>query len=357
MTTRNDHYRVFWQKTAQEGARLLRIFGGTQEVILPTHIAGYPLTELGDYCFAQKTHLPSEGNYFINVIHPAGDHASPGNPENTGHLIINNADDIMAEAAGSFITYVSLPDTLIKVGDYAFYDCRELSRIEFGSRLNAIGSDAFMNCHKLGSLHIRCGATAKSGLRRILAQIPWDVEVSFLAVSASGCTCTEAAVFYPEYYESYDEIAPAHIFGRKITGEGFRARQCFKDGAVDHMQYDTVFQKACAGESAGESIETMCHLALCRLRYPIGLAGEMKAQYECYIRAHGKMLCRQLIAEKQLDALSDLFSQRLLPAEDAQHAILYAAEAGWTEGSASMMRWKQTYYQAPVRSRYGFEDF
>lgn len=58
----------------------------------------------------------------------------------------------------------------------------------------------------------------------------------------------QTAVFYPEYYENYDEIAPAHIFGRSIEGEGFRARQCFKEGVPDLSQYDTIFPKACAEE-------------------------------------------------------------------------------------------------------------
>ena len=51
---------------------------------------------------------------------------------------------------------------------------------------------------------------------------------------------------YPEYTESYDEIAPAHIFGRNITGEGFRARQQFQDGIVQFAGYDAIYPKVIA---------------------------------------------------------------------------------------------------------------
>lgn len=359
MTTKN-HYRIFWEKTAQGGARVLRIFGESQAVTLPAQIAGCPLTELGNYCFAQNARIPS-GGYFIEEIGqssgvPSKRHSieetgtnALAHPENK-QLDITNT---IAELSGSFISSVHLPDTLVKIGDYAFYNCRNLSLLEFGSCLDIIGSDAFMNCHKLHNLHIQCAPAAKSGLRRILAQIPWDAEVSFFEKTGSGKAAAKAAVFYPEYYETYDEIAPAHIFGRRITGEGFRARQCFKDGAVDFTQYDSIFQRACAEESE----QTMCRLALDRLRYPVDLAEEKKAQYQDYIRSHAKTLCERLVAEKQLDALSDLFVQKLLLPEDAQYAVLLAADAGWTEGSAGMMRWKQAYYQKPPRSRYKFEDF
>lgn len=349
MAAHNSRCQMLWEKTRHNGARLLRIFGDSPAVTLPEQIAGFPLTELGNYCFAQTAHLPLEG-YFIENDGQTGVLSDILQANKSVGVNVNITNYKSAELAGSYITSVKLPDSLVKIGDYAFYNCKNLSHIEFGSRLNNVGSDAFMNCHKLCSLDIRCSANAKSGLRRILAQIPWDVEVSYIGRAADQ---TEAVIFYPEYDETYDEIAPAHIFGRSITGEGFRARQCFKDGAVDYAQYDAVFQKA----SAEESQQAMCHLALCRLRYPVGLSEEKKAQYRDFIRLHGGMLASRLVAEKQLDALFDLFSQKLLSEADAQRAVVSASETGWSEGCVSMMRWKQSYYQVSVQKRYEFDDF
>ena len=36
------------------GARLVRLFGDTPCPVLPAHVDGLPLAELGDYCFAQE---------------------------------------------------------------------------------------------------------------------------------------------------------------------------------------------------------------------------------------------------------------------------------------------------------------
>lgn len=326
----NQNSQVSWELASADGARILKVDGTSPAVTLPPQLAGHPVTELGDYCFAD-----------------AGRHQ-----EQHGQSPFT----LSAKLCGSYIESVSLPDTLLKIGNYAFYNCRNLSQLEFGSSLEAIGSDAFMNCHNLHRLSVRCLPSGRSGLRQILRQIPWDVEVSFLGNAPRNGAWrggqAEAVIFYPEYYEAYDEIAPAHIFGCKIVGGGFRARQCFQDGAVDFAQYDTVFQKACAEESE----QTLCRLTLCRLRYPVSLALGARQLYEDYIRAHGKTLCKQLIGARQLDTLLFLIKERLFSLQDMQLAITLAAQAGWGEGSASLLRAKQLYCQAGT-PKYEFEDF
>lgn len=132
---------------------------------------------------------------------------------------------------------MTLPDNMHKVGNYAFYNCTALEMLETGKYLEEIGSDAFMNCKKFHFLTVRCDVGERSGANQILSRISADMEVTFQGKTG------QTAVFYPEYYESYDEIAPAHIFGRSIEGEGFRARQCFKEGVPDLSQYDTIFRK------------------------------------------------------------------------------------------------------------------
>ncbi len=335
MISQNDHYFVYWEKTAN-GAKLLRILGGTPHVSIPSEIAGYPVTELGDYCFAKDSHLPAsyqkeeiqlwqkDGSQRQLCGHPASPYG-------------------IAELCGDFLESVSLPDTVQKIGNYVFYNCRNLSRIQFGRFLETVGSDAFMNCHKLNQLQIRCGAQEKSGLRKILAQISWDVEVSF---------AQSAVLFYPEYSETYDEITPAHIFSRNIVGDGFRARQCFVDGAVEYSQYDMVFQKACTTEPE----QKLCQWAVARLCHPAVLTEEAKAQYQDYIRAHGNAVCRYLSAKKDLQSFSSLFRYRILSEKDVRCAINIAAKMGWTEGSASMIRWKHSYYNKTGR-RYDFKEF
>ena len=185
-------YNLNWEKTKEGTARLLGVTDMPGELVLPKQIAGLPLTEVGPYCFAKNKYLER----------------------------------------------VVLPDTITKIDRMAFYNCTGLKELELGANLTELGGDAFMNCHNLHQIKVRCGAKEASGVRFVLRQISSDLTVHFL-----GETVDESAVIlFSDYYESYDEVTPAHLFGRNIEGEGFRARQCFKEGIFEYVRYDdTVF--------------------------------------------------------------------------------------------------------------------
>ena len=333
-----DHHtnncQILWELTPQHTARLLRIYGCTPSASVPDFIGGYPVTELGSYCFAKDCRLPQQYETY---------EASGGRSY------------AVTELSGNYIESVFLPDSLVKIHDYAFYNCRNLKQIRFGNHLTWIGSDAFMNCHQLQQLYIRCSVSDKTCLRQILAQISWDAEVSFIGFSSGFCQnpVPESVIFYPEYSELYDEITPAHVFGRSIDGEGFRARQAFRDGIVDFSQYDKIFPKA----SAEESALTVCRLAFCRLQYPAGLSDSMRGQYETYLLHHGTVLCKYLIQNRQLEQLHFLFQKKLLSLPSVADCLSLAVQSGWSEGSTSILHWKQCYYPEKKRSRYVFDDF
>ncbi len=54
----------------------------------------------------------------------------------------------------SYIKYVSLPDGVTSIGDWAFRDCSGLTSIEIPNRVTSIGSDAFDGCSGLTSVTI-----------------------------------------------------------------------------------------------------------------------------------------------------------------------------------------------------------
>lgn len=331
MKNETPNYHIFWEKTDNQNAKLLRVFSDLPIAEIPAQIAGCTVTELGNYCFAPDCRMPDK--YLT---------ADTCNP----HTAVTTL-------CGNYLESVRLPDSLEKIGDYAFYNCRNLSVLTFSGQLPSIGSDAFMNCHKLHQIILTCSPMEKTCLRQILAQISWDVEVTFLGKHDSDPQQKEAVIFYPEYYEAYDEIAPAHIFGRKLIGEGFRARQCFDNGTIDLPQYDKIFQKACAEESQ----QTLCRLAFDRLRYPYQLSGAKRAQYAEHILSHGEVLCQQLVSDKRLDDLLFLFREKILSQKNIQYALSLAAKTGWSEGSAAILHWKQLCSHPHTRAKYEFDAF
>lgn len=305
-------YRILWQRRTDGGARLLRIYGTSPQVFIPSEIAGHPCVEIAPYCFAPKTHLLKEA-YQEERTHNDEERDAP----------------YLQELCKNAVEEVALPDTVKEIGSCAFYDCRKLKRLHMGSAVHTIGSDAFMNTLSLQEIFLRSGAGEKNGIQRVLSQISSSIEVSFIN---SGKT--DAILLYPEYYESYDEIAPAHLFGRSITGEGFRARQCFKEGRVDFGGYDAVFLQACVEESEN----TLFKMALNRLQYPYGLADGQKEIYQDYLKAHIARCASSLVRQKNLQTLKFLCRERLLYGETLAACIREAAETEWTEGAADLLQ-------------------
>lgn len=333
MKSQTQNYRIYWEKTSAQSAKILRVFSNLPAVRIPEWLEGYPVTELGNYCFAPVCSIPE--NCFVF---------------DTGH------SDIVTEVYGNYLQSVELPESLAQIGDYTFYNCRNLAALTCFCGLQVIGSDAFMNCHNLHRIFLRCEPMEKNGLRRILAQIPWDIEVFFQGKSDTENSVSphnEASVFYPEYYEAYDEIAPAHIFGRNIVGEGFRSRQCFQDGRMDFSQYDKIFPKACVEES----VHTLCRIAFDRLRYPYQLSALCRQQYMDYLLTHGDILCRQFVLDKNSEDLMFLVREELLSRQAIQSAQILAAQTGWSEGSAQLLRFCQSQQRSHARTAYIFDDF
>ena len=311
------NYKLYWELTNEGDARLLRAFGETPEPRFPAEIEGRAITEIGDYCFAAQAHLPAECR--CSYVQ-----------EET------EADGALAEG-------------IKKIGNFAFYNATELAELELGSGIDALGSDAFMNCRSLSRLLLHADPGQKTGLRLLLAQLSSDLEVAL-----SGENGVWAKLLFPEYYESYDEIAPAHIFGRNIVGEGFRARQSFREDVLDFAQYDKIFPQACVDESEA----TLGRLALDRVRYAAELSEAPRGLYEEYLKAHSGYLIRRITDDRDLELAEDCCSRKFLTREDVAACAMRAGEADWAEGAAALLHLMQQYFaEKTPDERYSFDDF
>lgn len=317
-------YKFYWEPADDGGVRLLRVFGEQPYAVLPETIEGNIVTEIGAYCFAPSDRLPEH----YHITKPVEESA-------------------LHELSGSYLKALTLPDGVKKIGGFAFYNCNMLETLELGRNMTETGSDAFMNCRNFHRIKLRSGVREPSGIRLILNQISSDMQVTF------GRKGTEAVLLFPEYYESYDEIAPAHLFGRNIEGEGFRARQCFKDGIVDLWQYDTIFPKACAEES----VKTLCELSMNRICYPVDLAEEPERLYRDYIKKHAGDICRDDVKQKKLERIRFLCENQLADRSVLEESVRLAAQLEWAEGAAALLSFKENYFPRNlIKDRYSFDD-
>ena len=232
---------VYYEKINEDSIRINKVYSSSPTIEIPELIDGYIVREIGNYCFSKKE---------VDL---------------SNSILSHEIRSSYHECSGSDVESVRFPSTLKKLGNYAFYNCRMLKEVFLPSNLMSIGSDAFMNCLRLNHIYYDCSIFSVTILKQILTQITWDIEVDFI----------DGSIFYPEYNGSYDEVGPAHIFALNIEGEGFRMRQCFKDGKIDFDGYDACFEKLCAEESES----CIFHVAI--LRFMMG-----SERYIPYLRAH-----------------------------------------------------------------------
>lgn len=332
---------VYYYKEKRDGTlSLLRVFGESPDVWVPEQIDGRTVTEIGPYCFSKSCRF-SETEVRKNVS---------GMEEEKLRAYIR-------EQSGNYIQRVRIPDSVTRIANCAFYNCTSLKEIDLTSGVEEIGSDAFMNCIRLERLMLRADVEERTALKQMLAQISWNVEVHFLG-KVSGAESPRAVCFFPEYFEGYDEIGPAHVFELNISGEGFRARQCFQDNRILLKEYDDIFPYACVGESQ----EVLCRYAWNRLAYPAGLTEENKKIYGNYIREHQKDVGRKLLTdsgmeqEQRLFLMECLIREGYLGIETVDAMISLAAEKDRAELSASLLTWRGRYFRKKS-SRYAFEEF
>lgn len=318
----------WYQKKGNGSVRLLRMFGTSPEVVVPSEIEGMPVTEIGEYCFARDRQA---AEYLVS---PAGrkEEASPGR---------------LAPLCGEYVQAVFVPDSVRQLGRLAFYQCRSLEELSVGACLTDIGSDAFMNCRSLTSIILRAEITEPTGLRQLLAQRPAEIRVAFLPEKGQ-----RAELLFPEFTETYDEIGPAHIFALNIRGEGLRARQSFQDGVVNLAQYDGVFGRLCPVEEE----ETLCRMAMYRLYYPVGLHQEYRKQYEAYIRRHIVCLYRILLRERKLSFLMYFGGEGFFTREQLSDCIAEATALQWAEGAGMLLQGQGRWF-GEAGEAYSFADF
>lgn len=331
-----ERYQILWRKNTGDTAEVLRVHAGSAKVTIPETLEGCRVNAIAPYCFSSASHIP-KGDHFLTTVE-----SQAGRTEEK-QMRAETAD--LKELAGNLVEEVIFPQALGELGASAFYNCKKLRRLVFGASLVQVGSDAFMNTIDFHEMTLKCGAGEKTGLKQILAQISADMEVTF-----RGKEGIQAVLLYPEYYESYDEIAPAHLFGRSITGEGFRARQGFKDGIVDFAGYDSVFPQACVEESE----KILSKMALNRLKYPYALTEKNALMYREYLACHVENPAKEAVRERNLETLRFLCEHGLLGDSSLKRTINYASETEWAEGAAELMQIHAGQAKEKGSDRYAF---
>lgn len=308
MNQRNSMRLKIKHIPVRDGAAIVSCAGSGSAVCLPETVNGLLVREICPYAFSSEEdavgHLP--GGVQIRSAWSGGSAA---------------LGDGTAFLGGPSLREVILPAGVRSIGEYAFYNCTGLSRIDLCGGEARVGNGAFMNCGALSELCFSASADERTCLPGLLAEISREVRVSFDSADATSVW------IFPEYFEESVENAPARIFERFIHGAGYRYRQCFDRDVLDPEAYDGQFPMAQV-EAAPKTVLT---LALERLRHPFRLSETAEKRYLAYLGENAAAAAELLIAKDDPDGLAFLAAQNVLTRESVGMALASASRAGRAE--------------------------
>lgn len=291
----------------KNGVRILRCFGYDGQVELPEKIHGLDVTELGAYAFAGTVRRQEAGVKYLAELRevlPGGicgdgqredkqDSRGVDEEQNQREVLVWDweecaqellSDETLADGTpavrGNGLTAVFLPESLERIGAYAFYLCERLERISLYSSVRDLGAGLFTGCCGVKSLKLRMVPGARSCLKEVLAELKQTLRVDVLDMEGR----VTAKLLFPEYFEESIENTPARILTQEMHGCGHRYRNAFSGTELQYAVYDKLFAHIQVQESAGLVTE----LVLGRLMYPVQLSEERKRVYEEYAAGHGR---------------------------------------------------------------------
>ena len=156
----------------REAAGVVILWAATCDVqaALPDTLFGLPVTALGHHALTPGRPMP-EGEEILVTCGPA-----------SGEDWDNSA-----------LTDLTLPDSLERVGDYGFFNCRTLKTLRLRDTVRFWGGGALMNCRTLDTFHIACTGAEGELLAYLAEELPRELDVTLYR--ADGQT---ARLIFPE---------------------------------------------------------------------------------------------------------------------------------------------------------------
>lgn len=292
-----EHQEFAYEKIDQ-GIRILRCYGKSSRVVVPEYIEGQPVTEIAAYAFAQNREEE---------------------PQNISG---------MPCVCGIDLEELYLPQTIIKLGRYIFYNCIHFEKLSFFSNISYIGAGAFIGCERLSYLEMYELSEEKSCLREILTDLKQTVHVN--AYRKEDC---QYELIYPEFFEEAVENTPARIIETRTHGMGIQYRNAFRDTRVVFSEYDKLFEMG----KYNIDLDNAIQMTVGRLMYPIELEEVPGQEYQKYLKDHLRTAAITFLNEEEYDKVQWLAECFIDTKEQADVLIQTATERKDTEALSMLM--------------------
>lgn len=294
-------------RRGKDGIEILRAVTCDAAAALPETVLGLPVTALGPHALS------------------GGDRTAQGEEV---HITCGAAPQEGWDNRG--LCALTLPRTLLRVGDYAFLNCTALEELRLWDGIAFWGGAALMNCRSLDTFHLtRVGEEQGESLAYFADELSRELDVTI--VMPDGET---ARLIFPEFREIYEENCPAHHFDYNIAGAGYPYHYCFRHKKLRIKDFDALWEAYLAME---HEEGTALRLAWWRLRCPAELEQEARAAYTDYLRAHGAEAAAWLLEQRDGEGLAFLLRTAELSRTALAQSCELARQLGQTEAVALLL--------------------
>ena len=291
----------------QTGVTVLWAATCDRRAALPEELFGLPVTALGDHALTPGRQMPA-GEEVLVTCGPAGEDAAWDN---------------------GCLEDLRLPESLTRVADYAFFNCRKLKTLRLRDTAGRWGGGALMNCRRLDTFHLTCTGREGELLAYFADELPRELDVTLYRPDKET-----ARLIFPEYVEVYEENCPAHHFDYNIYGAGYGYHHCFYQKKLSLKAYDELWRPMLGMEHDGDCA---LRLAWWRLRYPAELSERAEGQYLAHLRDHALDAARWLLAERDTAGLRFLLERTDWSREALAQACDLARQAELPEALALLL--------------------
>lgn len=301
----HNNLLITW-RPAFGGVELIRVLTADREVTLPGTVEGFPVTALGPLAFDSSEEESPQGEQLRMTCGLGG-----------------------AEMDNKKLVRITLPATLRRVGDYAFYNCSELREVCLSEKIEHWGNGVFMNCQLLNTIFICAGDDRAESVYYFANEFSRELDI--MVEYPEGLS---ARLIFPSYAESYQENISARCFQYEVQGPGYPYHSMFKDRALVLKDYDRLWPAFLATE---HDRDCALRMAWYRLRFPRELASDAKEAYLEFLRRNARAVIAWLLAQRDMRGLAWFLPQSEVERQALELACEEARKLGAAEGLALLL--------------------
>ena len=230
-----------------------------------------------------------------------------------------------------------LPDSVVSIGAFCFYNCRSLKKIHMYDSVEDFYDGALRQCLSLEEITIEFREKDHySIVKEILADN--DRMLTFHLVLPDGI---QLRLTFPAYFDGFKEDTMARAIHHSINGSGFSYRECVMRKSISLKEYDRLFARVIY-----DSYEASVRIALDRLMYPVELAPVYAGNYERYLVETADQVLPYLIGRGDMERLLYLTEHKMIPSPVLEDAIRLASEKDQAETCAVLMEYQRKHFAA-----------